>query len=230
VTRRDQEKRAAGYVPVDVAGYWQGGERRFAVVWRKQANAGEEVRLLAGVPLSRLGSTIEPLKTQTFTPHTYHYFLDPSGNPLVSMIWSRPAAGRGWRYSYGDEGKYELALKPGNKSGDLQVDVTVLRQGQPFRQVPSELLAWLGGSPPWSALYLRSQRPFTDHPERAYAAVWHGSQTLVSRELHGLDPAAHREACRQLAAEGWSLVALSVASVGDDKPLVTASVWHRAGP
>lgn len=67
----------------------------------------------------------------------------------------------------------------------------------------------------------------TANPERAYAAVWHSNRGILSKDLHGLDPSAHLQECQQLAADGWRPAAISVASVGDGQPLVSASAWHR---
>jgi formylglycine-generating enzyme required for sulfatase activity len=65
------------------------------------------------------------------------------------------------------------------------------------------------------------------HPDLEYAAVWHASLAWESAQSHGLVPPAHRTRCRQLAAEGYRPVSLSVAQPRAGRPLVTASVWHR---
>jgi len=46
--------------------------------------------------------------------------------------------------------------------------------------------------------------------------------------LHGLSPQEHLDGGRQLMAEGYRPVAMSAVSCGDGRPVVTASVWHRA--
>jgi serine/threonine protein kinase/formylglycine-generating enzyme required for sulfatase activity len=65
------------------------------------------------------------------------------------------------------------------------------------------------------------------HLEQQYAAVWRNSATREAQEVHGLDPEKHLERCRQLAAQGYRPVALSVSQTREGQPLVTASVWHR---
>ena len=43
----------------------------------------------------------------------------------------------------------------------------------------------------------------------------------------GLDPAVHLQRCRELASQGYRMVALSVARTSAEGPPITASVWHR---
>src|SRR5262249_58983685 len=45
--------------------------------------------------------------------------------------------------------------------------------------------------------------------------------------LYGLDPAAHWQKCRGLAAQGYRPVSWSLARTTPGGPLVAASVWHR---
>lgn len=63
--------------------------------------------------------------------------------------------------------------------------------------------------------------------DRAYAAVWGSDVRLESLPVIGLDPAAHLERCRELAAQGYRMVSISAAPASPGKPLLTASVWHR---
>jgi formylglycine-generating enzyme required for sulfatase activity/tRNA A-37 threonylcarbamoyl transferase component Bud32 len=65
------------------------------------------------------------------------------------------------------------------------------------------------------------------HPERLYAAVWHESSAREGTELHGLDPATHRQRCQELAAAGYRPAALTAAVLADGQQPVTASAWHR---
>ena len=94
-----------------------------------------------------------------------------------------------------------------------------------------EHLVELGGidySQIWTDSGLEALR---DHPkfrgERRYAAVWQVSAEFEAKKLHGLSPKEHLDRCRELLAEGYRPVAISVASIVDDQPPVTASVWHR---
>jgi serine/threonine protein kinase/formylglycine-generating enzyme required for sulfatase activity len=65
------------------------------------------------------------------------------------------------------------------------------------------------------------------HLDQQYSAVWYGSYVIESAESHGLDPEQHLGRCRQLAGDRWRPASVSVAWLGDGRPLVTASVWHR---
>jgi tetratricopeptide (TPR) repeat protein len=65
------------------------------------------------------------------------------------------------------------------------------------------------------------------HPERRYAAVWNSDAVRFEPiPIHGLDPAAHLQKCRELIAQGYRPVSLSVARSTPEGSLVTASVWH----
>ena len=66
-------------------------------------------------------------------------------------------------------------------------------------------------------------------PRLRYTALWHhgGKRTAVA--VHGLDPAAHLERCRELAQQGYrpaSVAAIAAEAVHVPLPS-TASVWHR---
>ena len=57
------------------------------------------------------------------------------------------------------------------------------------------------------------------HLDRSYAAVWTGDFRFEASPLLGLDPTAHLQRCRELVAQGYRMVALSVArtSPGDSR-------------
>ena len=63
--------------------------------------------------------------------------------------------------------------------------------------------------------------------DRSYAAVWAGDVRFEASPLLGLDPIAHLQHCRELASQGYRMVALSVARTSPEGPPITASVWHR---
>ena len=66
------------------------------------------------------------------------------------------------------------------------------------------------------------------HLERSYAAVWAGDFRFETSPIFGLDPTVHLQRCRELVAQGYRMVSLSVARISPEGPLITASVWHRA--
>jgi serine/threonine protein kinase/formylglycine-generating enzyme required for sulfatase activity len=65
------------------------------------------------------------------------------------------------------------------------------------------------------------------HLERSYAAVWMGDYRFDTSPILGLDPTAHLQRCRELEAQGYRMVSLSVARTSPEGPPYTASVWHR---
>ena len=65
------------------------------------------------------------------------------------------------------------------------------------------------------------------HPDRRYAAAWTSDARFEAMPIHGLDPAAHENKCRELIAQGYRPVSWSVTRTTPEGPLVTASVWHR---
>ena len=65
------------------------------------------------------------------------------------------------------------------------------------------------------------------HLDRSYAAVWTGDFRFEASPLFGLDPTTHLQRCRELASQGYRMVALSVARTSPEGPPITASVWHR---
>jgi len=65
------------------------------------------------------------------------------------------------------------------------------------------------------------------HPDRRYAAVWSSDASFEAIPIYGLDPAAHLQKCRELIAEGYRPVSLSLSRSTPEAPLLAASVWHR---
>ena len=65
------------------------------------------------------------------------------------------------------------------------------------------------------------------HLDRSYAAVWTGDDRFEASPLFGLDPTTHLQRCRELASQGYRMVALSVARPSPEGPPITTSVWHR---
>jgi formylglycine-generating enzyme required for sulfatase activity len=65
------------------------------------------------------------------------------------------------------------------------------------------------------------------HPQRRYAAVWSSDARFEGAPILGIDPAAHLSRCRDLIAQGYRPVSLSVCRTLPEGPLAAASVWHR---
>jgi formylglycine-generating enzyme required for sulfatase activity/tetratricopeptide (TPR) repeat protein len=65
------------------------------------------------------------------------------------------------------------------------------------------------------------------HPGRRYTAVWTNDPAIEAVAVSGLDPAAHLRRARDLAVQKYRPVSWSVIRIAPERPLVTASVWHR---
>src|SRR5271157_1332271 len=65
------------------------------------------------------------------------------------------------------------------------------------------------------------------HLDRSYAAVWTGDDRFEASPLFGLDTAAQLQQCRELASQGYRMLALSVARTSPGGLPIAASVWHR---
>ena len=65
------------------------------------------------------------------------------------------------------------------------------------------------------------------HPDRRYTAVWSSDASFEAIAIYGLDPTAHLQKCRELIAQDYRPMSLSLARTTPNEPLVAASVWHR---
>jgi hypothetical protein len=65
------------------------------------------------------------------------------------------------------------------------------------------------------------------HPDRRYAAVWDTDASFEAIPIFGLDPAAHLRKCREVIAQGYRPISLSLARTIPEGPMATASIWHR---
>ena len=64
-------------------------------------------------------------------------------------------------------------------------------------------------------------------PDGLHAAVWVRDSRLELAASYGLDPEAHFERCRELAADGYRPVSLARSRATPDGRAVMASVWRR---
>ena len=64
-------------------------------------------------------------------------------------------------------------------------------------------------------------------PDRLHAAVWVRDRRFDGAASYGLDPEAHLERCRMLAAQGYRPVWMSASRTTPDGALVADSVWQR---
>jgi formylglycine-generating enzyme required for sulfatase activity len=228
VRRQDAERRAAGFIPADVAGYRDGGRERYAVLWVK-GGKDEGARLYVGVPEKRHKTDgWGPLRQAKWQPVTLQVLTGADGDARYSSVW-RKGGPEVFIYWDDDEGAHaDRGLSDG-----LPVDVSLYPSRQYGDDARAEALAWLSGSP-WSGLYLRSQNPPLPHPERRYAGCFLGSAAFEHVAVLGQSPEEQRRRGRELASQGYRPVALSVAAsvpiAGPGKPAsetLAATVWHR---
>ncbi len=98
------------------------------------------------------------------------------------------------------------AIENGHACGPVQADANL----DPLRELPA---------------FADIMRPL--RLDRSCAAVWTGDFRFEAIPLFSLDPKAHLQRCRELEAQGYRMVALSVARTSPEAPPFTASVWHR---
>ena len=206
---RDNEFRAAGFQPTDVAGWLAqavdprpveplaaalGGaagsvaanapELKFLAMWEAAPNGKPVNRLYAGASSARHKAVTDVFKDAKLGPLTLQSVAMPvpEGQERYSGVWGTAVD---WSLSW-DVKKAEYQS---GSSGKPAADVAVALDGD-------------------------------DRPK--YAAVWHGGSAVEVEQPTGITTAKHLTRAKELSAAGWRLVALSVAG-GD----VTASVWHR---
>jgi formylglycine-generating enzyme required for sulfatase activity len=237
VRHQDKERRQQGFQPVDVAGYLDGGQERYAVLW-VQAGKDDEARLYVGVPEKRHRTDgIGPLRAAKFSPGearwqpaTVQVLTPGDGEARFSSVW-RKAAVPAMIYWRDDEGTHaDRGLSDG-----LPTDVSLYPSRQYVADAQAELLGWLSGAP-WMGLYLRHDNPPVPHPERRYAGCLQSSAAFDHVALLGLSLEEQVRRGRELAAQGYRPAALSVAASGplagpfSSKPAsepLAATVWHR---
>src|SRR5262249_40792141 len=163
-----KQQRGQGTQPVDVAGYPDGGQERYAAAWGP-ADMGDEVRLVVGASAREYGTTDTKLLQAQLRPVVLHAFAGADGEVRYSAIW-RKNAPRGDDFWQDDEATHtDRALSEG-----LLVDVSLTPSRHYLRDAQQEVLGWLSGSP-WVGLYLRRQgEPALPHPERRYAGCFLG--------------------------------------------------------
>ncbi len=219
VRRQTAERRKQGYYPVDVAGYLDGQQERYAAVWVK-GDANEGVRLYVGVPEEQHTAAWQPMRRDQLETLTMQALIGADGKLRFSSIW-RKGVPHGNSFWNDDEGTFaDRGLSDG-----LPVDVSLAPNQQYVRDAEAELLAWLTASP-WTGLYLRSQDPPRPHPERLYFGVFQASAAFDHAWALGLTPAEQRARCRELARQDYRPAALTAAAM-EGGAIITAAIWHR---
>ena len=222
VRRKDTEQRKAGYQPVDVAGYLDGKEERYAALWVK-GEPGEESRLHVGVlELRHKADGWGPMLADKLRQVTMQ-ILTVDGSARYSAVW-RKGGPEGTSFWNDDERTHaDRGLGDG-----LPLDVCLYANPGAIDNVRAEVGGWLTGSP-WLGLGWRHRNLLWPHPERRYGGCFSKSAAFDYVAVFGLAPEEQLRRGRELAAQGYRPAALSLASRGrkpPDSPLA-ASIWHR---
>ncbi len=231
----DEQYRARGWAMVDVYGYLNERAVVYGALWAPAANSNwPDYRLFLGLSGPQLDKQWEAVRDQGYVPATYQKFLCQDSTLHNVQIWQQlePKPGE-WQFRNYLEEEYEQYLARTSLSL-LPIEVGLVRDPDLEQQSLAEATSWFstGGSQglaglPWCAVALRTQRRIEKVLRGRYTVVSHSVPGYQGAETHGLDPAAHLARCRQLAAEGYRPVAVSVAELEAGQPLATASVWHR---
>jgi len=119
VSAAEVHRRRPGYQPVDVAGYLDAGQERYAAVWGP-ADKDDDVRLLAGLLGKQYADQDKQRLAAKLSPVTLQAFPGADGEPRYSAVWRRKAP-RGDDFWHDDEATHaDRALSEG-----LPVDVSL---------------------------------------------------------------------------------------------------------
>jgi formylglycine-generating enzyme required for sulfatase activity/serine/threonine protein kinase len=220
----------AGMIPADVAGYSTKAGDRYAVLWRKPGN-GEIAVTYSGVPEVKHKTATDVFKNGGYLPATVQSLAGADGTGRYSGVWWKgPDKPEKWNLRWTDA---EQAHDDAVFSGEyLLLDVHLGPAAPPARP-----LAWVAGlaaaplSLPALALtsHYRELQSYAATP-RHYASVWRDDTVREAAGLHGLSAEAHLARCRELIAQGYRPVSLSLAALASEKTPLAASAWHRPVP
>jgi hypothetical protein len=112
VRRQEDDRRAAGFIPADVAGYLDAGQERYAALWVKGAK--DEARLYVGVPeKNHKTDGWGPLREAKLNAVTIQVLTGADGEKRYSSVW-RKAVPAGTSFWNEDEATHaELGLADG---------------------------------------------------------------------------------------------------------------------
>ncbi len=220
----------AGMIVADVAGYATKDGDRYAVLWRKP-DTGEQTVLYVDVPEADHKSKTESLKKDGFIAATVQAMTGDFGMASYNGVWWKgPDKPEGWHVWWAEtEATYSDRVFSAER---LLLDVHV---GPAFPSIRQ--MAWTAGliAAPGSLAALALPVAFSEIlPQtgvtRQYASVWHDDTMHEAVGLHGLSAAAHLARCRDLAAQGYRPIGLSLAALPGARSPLAASGWHRPVP
>jgi serine/threonine protein kinase/formylglycine-generating enzyme required for sulfatase activity len=237
IRRLDVMKRAEGYVPQDVACYLPGaGQQRpsaaYGTLWTRPDAQVTEAKLFVDIPETASHSAEwQQLERAEFFPRT-QTALELEGRTWRCAVWCKSkTVVQKPSYAVGqDRHSYEMSLSPSR----LLTDVRFAMRRRPIGLTPAAVMLTFGNSPqagfsgfPWLTPGIDRTGSLDETFALEYSAVWRPATDYLSVESHGLAPEAHRARSQDLTREGYRPVAISVLYVASNRPLVTASVWHK---
>jgi formylglycine-generating enzyme required for sulfatase activity len=232
--------RASGFRPLRLRPFVVGGRARVAAVW---ARDGRDWRDSTGLSAAAVTQHDDALRLGGFTPTDVAGY-GRADNVHYAALWVKS-----------DRGAEAARLYVNVSAGDHQAHVAPY-QNDGYIPRAVQGLPGLGAQSHFSGVWWKARDAapqgeiFLNETENAYAgrmllaekllvdvdlgvtgtapfaSVWHSDGSREAAELHGLSVRTHLERCRELAAQGYRPVALSVAS-NTDGQLRAASVWHR---
>jgi hypothetical protein len=130
--QRAAEPRMQQYQPVDVAGYIDAGQERYAAVWLLAPARTDETQLEVGLDRGQLKARDDALRGKGYWRSVYAVLPTGAARISYSALWTRPR-GRSVPVQSPDS-RYdgsEAGYARGNFPADLQVDVQVSRADTP---------------------------------------------------------------------------------------------------
>jgi hypothetical protein len=210
IRKRDEELRAEGFMPVDVAGYVatleEGPVEHYAAVWVKRTTDEEDARMYVAVLDAELTAVYQAIKKEGFEyEHSLQAFRGLDGQQRY--CGTRTKTGGTSTFTRNDSPRaYEGKEYPDKTQWDINI-------------------SYVAGTP-------RSKNERHEELDKGridcrYSAIWQVNAEYESAESHGLLPKDHIVRCQELLAQSYRPVAISVAAIGEEHTLVTASVWHQ---
>jgi serine/threonine protein kinase/formylglycine-generating enzyme required for sulfatase activity len=201
--RKNQENRAANYLPTDIAGYLaadRAGQRvvSYSVLWVRPQEP-DDADIFVGLTNDEYLNYRGRLRAQGLMPRTVHAHKGSDGITRYSGVWGRPVRDESDPRFYRDLARESLQQKIDDESEGTISDVAMFP----------------AGSGRAGALC-------------RYAVIWREPMPLEGVCNFDLDPATHLARCRALAERGFRPVSISAALPVPENRIVTASVWQRA--
>jgi CubicO group peptidase (beta-lactamase class C family) len=198
--RRFDELAASGYRLIDVSGWWDGGQQRFAAMW--ETGDGPAWQARHGIPIGDYQAVFDALAADGHRPVRLSFYATPSG-PHVAGLWHGGPA-PAWTARHGLSGAdFQQEFDALTADGYRLVDVSGYEDGGQARYAG----VWeKSGDGPWAArhgiapedyqaaftrfsnegLTLRKVTGFTVGTDIRYCAIWEQRPLPAWSGRHGV--------------------------------------------